>query len=396
MEGILARVHAQQQADAEDPEAAVAHGEGDAEPGSPASSVDGALQHLSESTLAALAGDDPVDLQSLPQAEQHALQQVLKKAKVSELVAEWQPWWLTPAAAQINLRRDGTRLVAAVDVATQSGGAHKDESGSQAADGALAASTASPEDVDAAADATARLSLHNADSSRRKPSAEPASAGDSIDSQHMAQSLPPLPPFKQCTLVQTLCGGRAALQTRFALVQLLCAYCFTLRLYNGDVAADPVGAMQLLWHLSQALDSSAGGGDPPESVAGALERITVQLRLPPADVQQPRRLAVAVAKDAAAVLAAGRGALVCAVAHMERLQACCVAAGKPLARPRNTRQGRQHRRHAQQGQRKLHFMLCLANEVAHAECAALQRDVLLYLRKLHDSDSNFEQVRIRE
>jgi hypothetical protein len=345
MQQILTRVYHGDQQDVE--AGSVRCASSDSEPHSPGTPGSAAGLHgVSEATLAALVSDQPVDMASLPDAEQRALLSALAQLNVASLVPEWSAWWLAPGAAEIRLRRDGTRLVAPMGIA--------------------AGDTAS-EEHSVAPQATCN------DSTRASGVSEDTDAC-------VAQGSPPPPPAEPCAPVAQLCGGSAAPQVPLALLQLVCAYCYALRLYNGDADADPVTWLQLLWKLCASLGGESAGEQLPRSVAEALEQFGGQLRLPPADVAQARALTLAVATDATALLKAGQGAVVCALAHVQRCHAR-VCRDKSIAS--GSRQPSKPVRHRLKvAMHKLRFLLSIANELQADQVALLLRELDVYCRDL--------------
>lgn len=163
-------------------------------------------------------GSFQVDVEDLTSEEQQAFQNLVASGDISHLVAPWQPWWVLPEAADLQLGPTGQKLVAEVDDATATG-----DGTSTSIQGCSAERQTS---VDA-------RPFHIA----------PADASTTFPSPP-AQPLPPL-----SSLIKT----QPSPLLKYQLVELLFAYCFVLRHFNGDPASSEVEAAEQLLHMAAAV-----------------------------------------------------------------------------------------------------------------------------------------------
>ena len=316
-------------------------------------------------------------MSSLSEAEQRALQQALARVNIATLLPPWEPWWLTPAAAQVRLRADGTRMVALVQEpaegalswppaptllqppgkrpARDASGDTRDAAGSRAdaaqssgsailsrnAAGIEAGGPHGPPDAVATvtartADTKTRSDAEKADEAAKHRLTDPDAAarnGAAPRGPLHPGSSPPRPPDTAVPSIEQLCSGEPAPQLRFVLLQLVCAYCYTQRSYAGDVSSDPEGWLQLIWHLCPHVTAQAGAGEElPDDVTAAMLALAEQLRAPPASERRIVDVTRMLAQDCAAVLRAGRGALLCVVAEVGRLHCVVLAAQQSTKR----------------------------------------------------------------
>ena len=197
----------------------------------------------------------------------------------------WRPWWLSEEAASLELGPGGSLLVM--------------ESEAEGREGLAGA------------------------------------AGGGGPEPYLAGGVPapprqPLPPLSALTSA----APSPALQPQLA--DVVYAYCSVLRLYNGDVSADPGGAADLLLALSAVLAGAMGGssgggssgaaaGTPPTpppadlSLPGTLLDCIARGCQPPAGSPESRGFAVSVLQDVATLLRMGRPAVLVSLMHVSRL-----------------------------------------------------------------------------
>jgi hypothetical protein len=501
MKNILKRLHMQQDG------GNTSDNQGALSPESESSEED-ALEGVSAEGIAAFVAGGDVDVSTLPEADQVALQQALERANMAALIAVWQPWWLRASAAQIRVRRDGTRLVkmlpdiergsasssgdtdAVCAVHSTPGGTRRVASastknrcsgdnvgsmslkgidGTQVHEGAhrgalcnswvgcraavrggqcvpqskcdQLSGTAAFQSAEGLSPLLAGQAVVLGQSevsgvtvssveaqaecthlgSRQSSGARIAAEQDNTDAS-VAQGMPPPPPLEPCVPLATLCAVPASPRMLFVLVQLLCAYCYAMRLYNGDADSDASEWLRVVWHLCPFLCGSVDQHSLLSSVAEVLERLTTQLRLPPVSEERARLAVLALVHDVATVLSAGRGAVLCACAHVARRHktrlddcgaACRVvvtgAAGEgegardgclgtspsnssdaPVhgnTRARRKKGGRKmHSQQLQDAGRKMTFLMSFVNEMEEAMLARLQEALLAYHEDLQQVD----------
>eukprot|EP00191_Tetraselmis_sp_GSL018_P017114 CAMPEP_0177577970 /NCGR_PEP_ID=MMETSP0419_2-20121207/72_1 /TAXON_ID=582737 /ORGANISM="Tetraselmis sp., Strain GSL018" /LENGTH=298 /DNA_ID=CAMNT_0019066329 /DNA_START=879 /DNA_END=1772 /DNA_ORIENTATION=- len=212
---------------------------------------------LSDETLERLAskmqaGCSSISAEDLPPHELKALERAAASGRLDRLLDPWHPWWLTEDARQLQLSARGTRLVS------------------------------------------------------EEPSARSGGGGTALLSAVPAAPAEPLPSLKDLTR-----GAQPSPSLKWHLVDITYAYCCTLRHFDGDCGADPAGAAAFALSLSAVLrgedcgsDSVLSSGDGlPSAVEAASRLFGIGGRAP----------AAFGCSDAAALLGAGRPAVVCAL-----------------------------------------------------------------------------------
>ncbi len=250
--------------------------------------------------MEASGGRLDIGAEDLSPAELAAFHRALAAGELSSAVQPWQPWWLSEEAASLELSAAGTPLVAAV------GDAAEQQSDQQ---GASSGSTAA------------------ASSSEQPP------AGGAAAAAVQGSGLPP-PPSRPLPPLAVLTKAAPSPLLRWQLLDLLYAYCFTLRLYNGDYAWEAADAADVLFALSAVLaatpaaaaggagqqSSSSGGGEDAAAGAAAVLLGCVQRACqPPVGSREGRSFAVGVLSDVAALLQLGRPVVLTALMDTCRL-----------------------------------------------------------------------------
>ena len=208
----------------------------------------------------------------------------------SHLLDDWTPWWLSLHASPVLLRSNGTALVQLLD-----------------SDAPAAAAPSGP------------------------PSPPPAPLPS------LATLLPPsIPPSP---LLPSL------------LADALAAYCLLQRLHQGDWCGDTAPeAAALLLQLSPTLRAAAagvkGGKGLPSSARGGVQGVIESAARGGPQLGAHARW---LRRDAAALTAGGRGAVVCALEHARQLLAAAAMEGAEAAPLRRA-------------ERKLFFLAVYANE----------------------------------
>ncbi|GAB4818983.1 hypothetical protein N2152v2_006029 [Parachlorella kessleri] len=242
----------------------------DVHSGANSSSEDEAQGQLSQQTIQQLArkleAGQEVTAADLTPEELQAFHREVAAGAVSEVVQPWQPWWLSAEAAELELGDGGSSLVA--------------------------------------------------------PLAEAAGAAEpALATASGASALPP-PPSKPLPPLAALTKSRPSPLLQYHLLDLLYAYCYVLRLYNGDYTADPSEAADLVFALSGVLAAAAGAQGPSvgmEASSPTAASVLLDSIRPPAGTRQQQRAAVAVLTDVIAVLQLGRAVVVTALMDLSRL-----------------------------------------------------------------------------
>ena len=245
--------------------------------------------------MEAAGGVLDVGADDLSPAELAAFHRALAAGELSGAVQPWQPWWLSEAAAGLELGARGTPLMTAVG---------EGETGQQGGDGGA------PQQRQAGGSSAAGAAPLAA-------AAAPGAAGG-------GGGLPE-PPSRALPPLAALTKAAPSPLLQYQLLDLLYAYCLTLRLYNGDYQCEAEAAAGLLFGMSAVLAAVApspggGGGEGdaaavPSVLLGCLQRACQ----PPAGSQDSRGFAIGVLSDVAAVLQLGRAVVLTAVMDLSRV-----------------------------------------------------------------------------
>jgi hypothetical protein len=216
-----------------------------------------------------------VDESDLAPGDLRAFRRALAEGRLAHLIEPYRPWWLAPEAREIAVTVRGTRPVQEVGAAEAEGEAE-------------------------------------------------------------APSSAPPPPFTQpLPALSSLTGPRAPSPLlRFSLLDLIYGYCFLLRHLNGEVGQQGGGPPEETLAELDALSRVCGAllpGTPPASTRDAVARTLEASCRALAGQPGARAWSVALLSDVAALLATGRGALLCLLAHVDRLLAGYRAAAEELA-----------------------------------------------------------------
>lgn len=249
--------------------------------------------------MEASGGRLDIGAEDLTPAELAAFHRALAAGELSSAVQPWQPWWLSEEAAQLELSAAGTSLVAAV-AEEQSG---QQEGGST--------STAAASSVE-----------------------QPAAGLEAAAASTQSSTLPP-PPSRPLPPLAVLTKAAPSPLLRWQLLDLQFAYCFTLRLYNGDYQWEAADAADVLFALSAVLaatpaaaagaggqhpsSSSGGGEDAAAGAASVLLGCVQRACQPPVGSREGRAFAVGVLSDVAALLQLGRPVVLTALMDICRL-----------------------------------------------------------------------------
>ncbi|XP_020109951.1 zinc finger HIT domain-containing protein 2 [Ananas comosus] len=243
-----------------------------------------------ESTLSedivqkALSGED-IRLEDLPSDEIKKFQKALASGELSKLIEPWTPWWERSSARSLSLGSQGNQLITQID-------------------------------------------------KREEETSETCTVAEVPPGPES-----PLPPLRQLT--------RAEPSPLLAvhLVDVLYAYCFTLRLYNGDWHSDPFGASTVVLTISKVL----GEDGRPETVSQALGACLETTCSPAYRHAGGFKFGIGLIGDVIVLLSLGGNALVCALCDLRRL----IATRERVGGSRKLLRG---------AEKKLYFLMCWVHE----------------------------------
>ena len=247
--------------------------------------------------MAASGGALDIGAEDLSPAELAAFHRALAAGELSGAVQPWDPWWLSEDAACLELSAAGTSLVAA---AVDADHHHHHQQQQPSTAGSGSGSAAMPQ-----------------------AAAAPASSS----------ALPP-PPSRPLPPLAALTRAAPSPLLRHQLLELVYAYCHTLRLFNGDYTWEAADAADALFALSPVLAAAAAaattpapgghaasssGGSEAAAVAPTLLACVQRACQPPVGSRDSRAFAVGVLSDVAAVLRLGRPVVLTALMDTSRL-----------------------------------------------------------------------------
>eukprot|EP00897_Mesotaenium_endlicherianum_P000348 jgi/Mesen1/10313/ME000079S09732 len=224
---------------------------------------------LSEDTLRQLAqGNASMAWDDLSKEEQREFQRAVAAGEVSRLMRAWDPWWLQPTAGGTPLTAFGTAAITPVTRSLSSAPTHA-----------------------------------GADAQEGEGDAEVSSSGL------------PEPPRDPLPALADLTSAPPSALLPVHLVDILYAYCFTLRYYNGEWASEPSEAAQALLALSPVLAQRGAPESIAHAVAAGMETVCGAAWR---HAGGPA-FAVALVADVVALVALGRPAVLPALADAHRL-----------------------------------------------------------------------------
>jgi hypothetical protein len=166
---------------------------------------------------------------------------------LSNMLVAWQPWWLSTDAHHLKLRADGTAMVKLMEeLRPREAVGTAGDSGQAGLEGLQAL-----------------LELEGAE----RPTALELKEGGlgehgEEEEEEEEESTPP-PPSEPLPRLTDLFAGVPSPHLRWHVLEVLYAYCLTLRLFNGEYAADPVDAASLLVGSSAVLSAAAAALNAP-------------------------------------------------------------------------------------------------------------------------------------
>jgi len=250
--------------------------------------------------LKAEKGEEP-SLADLTESERREFHRAVASGALSRNIEEWQPWWRRAEASNIALRSDGTAKVAEVSGPSEDGA-----------------------------------------------------------------SVIPAPPSRPLPKLEKIIAGQkgASSAVKWQVLEVLAAYCISLRFYNGEWEEDEEGAIGMLMHLSRTLSAAAEGTNrAPSTAKGAIEGCSSRAREP--GVGCYAFSGPCLTEDLTAMLTGGRGVLVCALEHARRL----------MERALRWANGRR-KKQAWRMERRIWFLEVWANERAPNELDELREHAL--------------------
>lgn len=282
-----------------------------------------------------LQGDLSVD--DLTPEELAAFERQLASGEAATAVQAWEPWWLTPAAAELELSPSGTKLIQELEPLL-------------------------------------KTEISQTMPSTPPPQIKEEQVEESLDISQPEGVLPPPPPMALPPL-SSLISKPPSPVLSLHLLDLIYSYCLVLRLFNGQYTTDPLEAAATLLDASRVLGPSKPPGSyRPAPISASMSPTTVLLDCvvhvcgPEArSCHVPRSFAVGILSDVARVLELGRAVVVTALLDLSRI----VDAGLGEARTAGAQQHKELISKLKQAHRKLLFFLSWANERAEDVCPAL-------------------------
>ncbi|GAA0157200.1 hypothetical protein LIER_14519 [Lithospermum erythrorhizon] len=255
---------------------------------------------LSEETIYKILSGHHVTLEDLSPDEAKRFKTAVASGELSKLIKPWEPWWMKPLANFISLGQHGTPLVQPL------------------------------------------------------PNQNQVSENDDLQSDRL-DNIPrgpeaPLPSIKK------LSSSEPSPLLAIHLVDIVYAYCFTLRLYNGDWESDPVGSAMAMFSISCVL----GEGGLPETVSQALSHCLEQTCSPAFRHMGGFQFAMGLVDDVLKILDLGCGALVCLLSDLRRL----IQASRrdQNLEEEDTLRRKEFKNKLKAAERKVYFITCWVNE----------------------------------
>lgn len=299
--------------------------------------------------------------EDLSPQELAAFHRSLAAGELSGAVEAWRPWWLTEDAARLELSAGGTALVTA-------------EAAGEEAEGASAGARAQGGNI---------LQQQQQQQTQLQRQQQAQGSGQEAAGQAALSSTLPVPPSRPLPPLAVLTKAAPSPLLQYQLLDLLYAYCLTLRRYNGDYQWEAADAADTLFALSSVLaavvppsqlgsssTSASSETSTAEAAAPALLGCVQRACQPPVGSRESRTFAVSVLSDVAAMLQLGRPVVLTALMDASRLveaarqqvEAAGNAGGGEGGSTRDKQQQKQLRRRLVAAERKLLFFLSWANE----------------------------------
>ncbi|BBN06245.1 zinc finger HIT domain-containing protein 3 [Marchantia polymorpha subsp. ruderalis] len=223
---------------------------------------------FSNRTLQLIAEGRDLTLDELSEEERKAFMRSLAAGEVSHLIQPWNPWWLNPLAKTVSITKQGSRLVQPV---------------------------------------------HSSDDNHsRQPE---ISRGDEVEEVELDFSEVPAPPSEPLSPLKKLTQKEPSPLLPVHLSEVIYAYCFTLRYYNGDWRSEPLEATLAFFSVSHVMGQAA----VPESVGVAFAEALKTVCSPVFKHAGGFAFGLALFDDCAAVLQLGRACIICALADLRRM-----------------------------------------------------------------------------
>lgn len=217
---------------------------------------------LSDETIHKILSGECVSPDDLSAEEAKRFKRAIASGELSKVIKPWEPWWMKPLANSISLTQQGTRLVQPLLNANQ------------------------------------------------------VSDNDDLELDQLCDIVPP-GPEAPLPSVKGLTSAELSPLLAVHLVDLVYAYCFALRLYNGDRESDPMGVAMAMFSVSSVL----GKGGMPKTVSQALAHCLEQTCSPAFRHMGGFQFAMGLVDDVLHILDLGGVALllVCLLSNMRRL-----------------------------------------------------------------------------
>ncbi|XP_061354774.1 uncharacterized protein LOC133299331 isoform X2 [Gastrolobium bilobum] len=261
-------------------------------------SMDEDYSTLSEEIMEKVLSGEEISFDDLSLEEKKQFHRAIACGELSKMIKPWDPWWSKPSARNIRLSKEGTQLV--------------------------------------------------------QPLSEQELLDEDIGSNESSNI--PLGPETALPPLSRLSSKEPSPLLIVHLVDILCSYCFTLRLYNGDWRSDSLGSVMVVLSVSSVL----GQGGQPETVLEALSHCLEQICSPAYRHMGGLQFGLGVIDDVISLLALGTPALVCVLCDMRRL----IQEGEKEAKSEKPRKSRRDeiRSTIKLAERKIYFIMCWVHE----------------------------------
>lgn len=247
-----------------------------------------------------MVSGNQVRLEELSPGEMKSFRRAIATGELSKMIKPWTPWWATLTAKTISLGCDGTQLVISIS---------NDQ----------------------------EVSCRSLDDSDVELNEVPRGPKD------------PLIPISKLT------RGNPSPLLAVHLVDVIYSYCFTLRLYNGDWRADPLGAAMVVLSVSNVLREAAQPETVGEALIGCLERACS----PAYSHMGGPRFGFALIEDTINLLSLGRNALICGLCDLQRLMK---GGQKELESEKRKIRSKGEIDKLHKADRKTYFLMCWVHE----------------------------------
>ncbi|KAL2633953.1 hypothetical protein R1flu_005432 [Riccia fluitans] len=221
---------------------------------------------FSERTIQCIMEGEVPTLEELTETEREHFMRYLATGEGSRLIQPWNPWWLNPLAKNVSVSKQGSSLIQSLDSSPDS-------------------------------------------------SSSPSGMAANDELMEVSPSEVPAPPSKPLPSVRELTLKEPSPLLAVHLAEVVYAYCFTLRYYNGDWRSDPVEATSVFLSVSHVVGQAA----LPESVCEAFHEALQTVCSPVFKHAGGLPLGLGLLDDCVAVLRLGRPCVICALSDLHNM-----------------------------------------------------------------------------